>query len=166
MKKGEILKSGDVVLPAPTSLSVADEIIWTSDTGRTLMGRMVGDVVAEKKNVSIKWEWLTDEEVKTIKSRLIAGFFPFTFQCVGGKVNNRAVSIREQLRNGDIVEILTQKNQTPKSDWLNFVVTSKARNKIKSFLREEQAKHTRMGREELERKLKNWKFPLTIDEAQ
>ena len=85
--------------------------------------------------------------------------------CVGGKVNNRAVSIREQLHNGDIVEILTQKNQTPKSDWLNFVVTSKARNKIKSFLREEQAKHTRMGREELERKLKNWKFPLTIDEA-
>ena len=85
--------------------------------------------------------------------------------CVGGKVNNRAVSIREQLRNGDIVEILTQKNQTPKSDWLNFVVTSKARNKIKSYLREEQAKHTRMGREELERKLKNWKFTLTIDEA-
>ena len=85
--------------------------------------------------------------------------------CVGGKVNNRAVSIREQLHNGDIVEILTQKNQTPKSDWLNFVVTSKARNKIKSYLREEQAKHTRMGREELERKLKNWKFTLTIDEA-
>ncbi|MDE5695074.1 MAG: bifunctional (p)ppGpp synthetase/guanosine-3',5'-bis(diphosphate) 3'-pyrophosphohydrolase, partial [Alistipes sp.] len=45
------------------------------------------------------------------------------------------------------------------------VVTSKARNKIKSFLREEQAKHTRMGREELERKLKNWKMALTIDEA-
>ena len=84
---------------------------------------------------------------------------------MGGKVNNRTVSIREQLHNGDIVEILTQKNQTPKSDWLNFVVTSKARNKIKSYLREEQAKHTRMGREELERKLKNWKFTLTIDEA-
>ncbi|WP_417015257.1 RelA/SpoT family protein [Alistipes sp.] len=85
--------------------------------------------------------------------------------CVGGKVNNRAVSIREPLRNGDIVEIQTQKNQTPKSDWLTFVVTSKARNKIKSFIREEQAKHTRMGREELERKLKNWKLPITIDEA-
>ncbi|WP_295936299.1 RelA/SpoT family protein [uncultured Alistipes sp.] len=85
--------------------------------------------------------------------------------CVGGKINNKAVSIREQLKNGDIVEILTQKNQTPKSDWLNYVVTSKARNKIKSYLREEQAKHTHMGREELERKLKNWKFGLTIDEA-
>lgn len=85
--------------------------------------------------------------------------------CVGGKVNNRAASIREQLKNGDIVEIQTQKNQTPKADWLNFVTTSKARNKIKSFLREEQAKHTRMGREELERKLKNWKLALTMDEA-
>ena len=80
-------------------------------------------------------------------------------------MNNRAVSIREVLHNGDIVEILTQKNQTPKADWLSVVVTSKARNKIKSYLREEQAKHARMGREELERKLKNWKFPLSIDEA-
>lgn len=85
--------------------------------------------------------------------------------CVGGKVNQRAVSIRETLHNGDIVEILTQKNQTPKPDWLNIVTTTKARTKIKSFLREEQAKHTRMGREELERKLKNWKLALTIDEA-
>ena len=85
--------------------------------------------------------------------------------CVGGRVNGRAVPIREQLRNGDIVEITTQKNQTPKSDWLSLVVTSKARNKIKSYLREEQAKHTRMGREELERKLKNWKLPVTIDDA-
>ena len=85
--------------------------------------------------------------------------------CVGGKINGRAASIRDILHNGDIVEIQTQKNQTPKADWLSVVVTSKARNKIKSFLREEQAKHTRMGREELERKLKNWKMALTIDEA-
>lgn len=85
--------------------------------------------------------------------------------CSGGKVNNRSVPIREVLHNGDIVEILTLKNQTPKSDWLSFVVTSKAKNKIKAFLREEQAKHTRMGREELERKLKNWKMALTVDEA-
>ena len=85
--------------------------------------------------------------------------------CVGGKVNNRAAAIRDVLHNGDIVEIATQKNQTPKADWLSFVTTSKARNKIKSFLREEQAKHTRMGREELERKLKNWKMPLSIEDA-
>ena len=85
--------------------------------------------------------------------------------CTGGKVNNRAVPIREVLHNGDIVEVMTQKNQVPKSDWLSFCVTSKARGRIKSFLREEQMKHARMGREELERKLKNWKINVPIDEA-
>ena len=85
--------------------------------------------------------------------------------CTGGKVNNRAVPIREVLRNGDIVEVMTQKNQTPKADWLNFCVTSKARGRIKSYLREEQSKNARMGREELERKLKNWKITVPIDEV-
>ncbi len=85
--------------------------------------------------------------------------------CMGGKVNNRAVPIREVLRNGDIVEVMTQKNQTPKADWLSFCVTSKARSRIKSFLREEQMKYARQGREELERKLKNWKINVPIDEA-
>ncbi len=85
--------------------------------------------------------------------------------CTGGKVNGRAVSIREVLRNGDIVEVITQKSQKPKADWLQIVTTSKAKSRIRAFIREEQAKNARMGREELERKLKNWKFALTIDEA-
>lgn len=80
MKKGEILKSGDVLLPAPVSLSISDEIIWTENTGRTLAGRMVGDIVAEKKNLNIKWGYLTENDVRLIKSRLIAGFFPLTFR--------------------------------------------------------------------------------------
>ena len=86
--------------------------------------------------------------------------------CSGGKVNGRAVPIREQLKNGDIVEIMTQKNQQPKTDWLNFVVTTKARQRIKAFIREEQAKNAKLGREELERKLKNWKLTSkSIDEV-
>ncbi len=85
--------------------------------------------------------------------------------CVGGRVNSRSGSIREELKNGDIVEVLTQKNQTPKADWINFVVTSKARNKIKSFLREQKAQSAQIGREELERKLKNWKISLSMEEA-
>ena len=85
--------------------------------------------------------------------------------CAGGKVNGRAVPIRETLHNGDIVEIITQKNQQPKSDWLNFVVTSKAKSKIKSVMREEQTKSANLGREELERKLKNWKIAKSIDEV-
>ena len=85
--------------------------------------------------------------------------------CSGGKVNGRAVPIREQLQNGDIVEILTQKNQQPKADWLNFVITNRAKSKIKSVIREEQAKSANLGREELERKLKNWKIAKNIDEV-
>ncbi len=85
--------------------------------------------------------------------------------CVGGRINSRSGSIREELKNGDIVEVLTQKNQTPKADWINFVVTSKARNKIKSFLREQKAQSAQIGREELERKLKNWKISLSMEEA-
>lgn len=86
--------------------------------------------------------------------------------CSGGKVNGKAVPIRESLKNGDIVEILSQKNQQPKADWLNFVVTAKAKQRIKAFIREEQAKNARLGREELERKLKNWKLTSkSIDEV-
>lgn len=79
MKKGEILRSGSTVLPAPIAITVSDEIIWTSDTGRTLAGTMVGDIVAEKKNLKLKWGLLTEEDVLLIKKHLIAGFFPLTF---------------------------------------------------------------------------------------
>ncbi|MEG1622623.1 MAG: HD domain-containing protein [Alistipes sp.] len=85
--------------------------------------------------------------------------------CAGGTVNNRSASIRDVLHNGDIVEIFTQKNQTPKADWLSIAVTSKARARIKIHLRAEQAKNAKIGRDELERKLKNWKIPVTIDET-
>lgn len=85
--------------------------------------------------------------------------------CVGGKVGGRVVPIKEQLRNGDICEVLTRKDQTPKADWLNICVTTKARSRVRAYLREERQKHARLGREELERRLKNWKIDITIDEA-
>ncbi|GHV01465.1 GTP pyrophosphokinase [Bacteroidia bacterium] len=85
--------------------------------------------------------------------------------CIGGMINHRNVPLKEPLKNGDIVEILTSRNQKPKTDWLNFAVTSKARSKIRTFLREEQAKAANLGREELERRIKNWKLPLTVEEA-
>ena len=85
--------------------------------------------------------------------------------CVGGKVGGKVVSIKEPLKNGDICEVLTRKDQTPKADWLNFCVTQRARGKIRAYLREEQQKHARLGREELERKIKNWKFDTSIDEV-
>lgn len=86
MRKGEFLKAGSVVLPAPVSISINNEIIWTSDTGRTLSGRMIGDVVATKETLSIKWGVLTEEQATLLKRYLVPGFFPLTFHDVGEDV--------------------------------------------------------------------------------
>jgi GTP diphosphokinase / guanosine-3',5'-bis(diphosphate) 3'-diphosphatase len=78
--------------------------------------------------------------------------------CVGGKVNGKNVTIRYVLQNGDHVSILTSKNQKPKQDWLSFVVTSKAKTKIKQLLNEERTLAAAEGKEILMRRLKNWKI--------
>lgn len=79
--------------------------------------------------------------------------------CSGAKVNNILVPIRQALHNGDRVEIITSKNQRPKQDWLMFVKTPKARNKIKRSLKEEKFRQAETGSEVLKRRLKNWKIP-------
>lgn len=75
-----ILKAGAVELPCPVSLSVNDEILWSSKTGRTTDGTMVGDVIAEKKNLTIKWGILDEGEVRVIKEHLRTGFYPISFR--------------------------------------------------------------------------------------
>ena len=79
--------------------------------------------------------------------------------CVGGKVNGKNVTIKHVLKNGDHVDIIRSKNQKPKRDWLTFVVTGKARSKIKLALNEEKARAAAEGKEMLMRRLKNWKIP-------
>ena len=83
--------------------------------------------------------------------------------CLGGKVNGRGVSIKEQLKTGDVVEITTGKNQHPTRQWLDWVVSSKARTKIKQELDAEERKLASNGRELLERRLKNWKLEWPDD---
>ena len=78
--------------------------------------------------------------------------------CVGGKVNGKNVTIKHVLNNGDHVDIIRSKNQKPKQDWLNFVVTNKAKTKIKQVLNEEKVKAAAEGKEILTRRLKNWKI--------
>ena len=78
--------------------------------------------------------------------------------CVGARVNNKNVPIRYSLKNGDKVEILRSKNQKPKIDWLNVVVTSKAKSKIKSALKEAKLKEAEQGKEILKRRFRNWKI--------
>lgn len=81
-------------------------------------------------------------------------------QCMLGKVNGKNVPIRHKLNNGDTVEVVTSPTQKPKQDWLSFVVTSKARSKIKQMLREESAKTSDYAKELLQRRFKNRKIDV------
>ncbi len=84
-------------------------------------------------------------------------------QCSGARVNNKLVPIRYVLKNGDKVEVVTTKNQKPKTDWVSFVNTTKARNHIKRQLKEEKYKEAEVGRDLLLRKFKNWKLKSSDD---
>ncbi|RZK73119.1 MAG: bifunctional (p)ppGpp synthetase/guanosine-3',5'-bis(diphosphate) 3'-pyrophosphohydrolase, partial [Pedobacter sp.] len=84
-------------------------------------------------------------------------------KCIGAKVNHKLVPLSYKLQNGDQVEIITSSKQTPKEDWLNTVVTAKAKSKIKSSLKEEKRKVAEMGKEALERKLKSLKITYNTD---
>ncbi|MCD8282469.1 MAG: HD domain-containing protein [Prevotella sp.] len=84
-------------------------------------------------------------------------------KCVGAKINGRIVSIRESLHSGDQVEILTQSNQTPKSDWLEIVRTARGKAKLRLALKENLMKETALAKELVERRLRNRKYDL--DEA-
>jgi len=85
-------------------------------------------------------------------------------QCRGAKINDKVVvPIRYELQNGDKVDILTFKNQTPKLDWLTIVTTGKAQAHIKRQLKEDKYKEAEIGKELLNRKLKNWKVKSSED---
>lgn len=76
-------------------------------------------------------------------------------QCIGAKVNHRLVPLSHELRSGDQVEIIVSKKQTPKEDWLKYVVTASARQKIKQALKAERKQVAAEGKETLKRKFKN-----------
>lgn len=69
------ITSNGVALPSPTQIQTADEIIWSSNTGRGADGTMMGDVVTQKSTFAITWEMLTEAEHTTIKSAFPTGFF-------------------------------------------------------------------------------------------
>jgi len=82
-------------------------------------------------------------------------------QCVGAKVNGQIVPLRHALANGDVVEVLTQKNHGPSRDWLTFVATSRARSKIRHWLNlQEQQQATAMGRRIIEQEARQFGISL------
>ena len=82
-------------------------------------------------------------------------------QCVGARVNGKMVPLRARLRNGDIVEIVTTAGHKPSRDWLNFVVTSRARNKIKHFIHsEEKERSLELGRKLFDKEARRYGLNL------
>ena len=84
-------------------------------------------------------------------------------RCIGAKVDGKTQKINYVLKSGDTVEIMTSSNQVPRQDWLNYVATSKARNKIKQAINEANLKKAEIGREMLARRFKNRK--IEVDDA-
>lgn len=81
-------------------------------------------------------------------------------QCVGARVGGKNVKINYQLHSGETVEILTSNQQTPKPDWLNIVCTSKARSRIRQTIKEIEGQQAQIGKEMLQRRLKNRKLEI------
>jgi len=81
--------------------------------------------------------------------------------CVGAKVNGRIVPLKSKLKNGDIIEIQTQPGHTPSRDWLSFVKTSRARNKIRHFINVSQrARSVEIGKKILEKEARKFRLNL------
>src|SRR5919204_495452 len=89
-------------------------------------------------------------------------------QCVGARVNGKMVPLRTRLKNGDIVEIITQAGHKPSRDWLNFVTTSRARNKIKHFIHnEEKVRSVELGRKLFDKEARRFGLnPKTLMEGE
>jgi GTP pyrophosphokinase len=107
-------------------------------------------------------------EMKTLPINATAVDFAFEIhtkigeRCIGAKVNNKLVPLSYKLKSGDQVEILTSNKQKAKEDWLGYVVTARAKSRIKTALKEEKRKISDDGREILERKFNHLKIDFTI----
>ena len=108
-------------------------------------------------------------EMKTLPIGATALDFAFDIhtkigeKCIGAKVNHKLVPLSYKLKSGDQVEVLTSNKQTPKEDWLGYVVTARAKSKIKNALKEVRRKVAEEGREILQRKFNHLKIDFTVN---
>ncbi|WP_457609892.1 RelA/SpoT family protein [Lutibacter sp.] len=108
-----------------------------------------------------------DGDLKALPKNATALDFAFAIHtqvgmnCRGAKINGKLKPISHQLKSGDQVEIITSKNQKPNIGWLDFVVTARARTRIKNLLKEDQKKIAEEGKEILTRKLRHLKIKLS-----
>ncbi|WP_439478988.1 RelA/SpoT family protein [Chryseobacterium aquaticum] len=145
----------------------------------------IRDVLEQKQNLStselldnIKLNLYSKEvfvftpkgEIKILPTNATALDFAFSvhsdlgMKCLGAKINGKLVPISYVLQNGDQIDILSSQNQKPKFDWLDFVVTSKAKSKIKGYLNSEKNSLVEEGKEILQRKLRHAKINFNDEE--
>ena len=74
------IRGNGVTLPSPDAVTASDEIVWSANTGRAASGKMLGDVVADKKTFAITWGVLTRAELQIIRNALQSGFHPFVLE--------------------------------------------------------------------------------------
>lgn len=110
-------------------------------------------------------------EIKILPTNATALDFAFSvhsdlgMKCLGAKINGKLVPISHVLKNGDQIDIVSSQNQKPKADWLEFVVTSKAKSKIKNFLNSQKNVYVEEGKEILQRKLRHAKITFSEEEV-
>lgn len=75
-----VFKANNITLPSPVSFSSNDELIWSTNTGRSASGEMIGDIITQKKACTITWSYITEAQLATIVQALAGTFFPFQFR--------------------------------------------------------------------------------------
>jgi guanosine-3',5'-bis(diphosphate) 3'-pyrophosphohydrolase len=107
-------------------------------------------------------------DMKTLPSGATALDFAFDIHtkigehCIGAKVNHKLVPLSYEIKSGDQIEILTSNKQTPKEDWIGYVITARAKSKIKNALKEQRKKIAEQGKEILEKKFYKAKIDFTL----
>eukprot|EP00388_Colpodella_angusta_P011265 GDKJ01028929.1.p1 GENE.GDKJ01028929.1~~GDKJ01028929.1.p1 ORF type:complete len:707 (+),score=89.45 GDKJ01028929.1:1214-3334(+) len=139
-------------------LSQIREALDTSDKSQSAV-ELVDDIRSSLYNDEI-FVYTPKGKLIVLKDGATALDFAFEIhsevgaRCIGAKVNNKLVPLSHKLKTGDIIECMTSPKQKPSEDWLAFVATTKAKARIKDYIKEANKQHVIMGRDMIEHRLK------------
>jgi GTP pyrophosphokinase len=147
---------------------------WLNSIRKILENPMEGEDAFSAKSKhgatdNVIYVFTPDGDLKKLKTGSTVLDFAFEVhtslgaKCSGARVNKKIVPLRHILKNGDMVEIITSRNQTPNIDWLGYVATSRAKVKIKRYLKDAEFKLAETGKDIFKRKLSQLKYPNQDD---
>ena len=148
-----------------------EQVQWLNDL-KALMSDTGGNATAQSVNYNVSvspeniFVFTPEGDVKRLPQNATVLDFAYSIHtslgemCIGARVNGKHVPIRHRLKSGDKVEIITSKNQTPNPNWLSFVVSPRAKAKIKKYIKNTKRLEAQFGKELLFRRMKNHKLPV------